>query len=170
MRFRASKRSSPRSSAGTRPAASTISPMTPSGEMTTGIASPCRLPTSKSLGSWAGVTLTAPVPNSRSTYASAIDREGDARDGQCQRPPDEGRVALVLGVHRHGDVAEHRLGTRRRDRESPRRVVGERIADVPELPFGLVELRLLVRERGEAARAPVDDVVAAVDQSALVEA
>ena len=31
----------------------------------------CRRPTSKSLGSWAGVIFTQPVPNSMSTYSSA---------------------------------------------------------------------------------------------------
>ena len=30
----------------------------------------CLFPTSKSFGSWAGVILTAPVPNSISTYSS----------------------------------------------------------------------------------------------------
>ncbi len=32
--------------------------------------SPCRLATSKSFTSWAGVIFTAPVPNSRSTISS----------------------------------------------------------------------------------------------------
>ena len=31
----------------------------------------CRRPTSKSLGSWAGVIFTAPVPKPSSTYSSA---------------------------------------------------------------------------------------------------
>ena len=36
------------------------------------LGSECRTPTSKSLKSWAGVILTAPVPNAMSTYVSAI--------------------------------------------------------------------------------------------------
>ena len=36
------------------------------------IGKPCRRPISKSFGSCAGVTLTAPVPNSGSTWASAM--------------------------------------------------------------------------------------------------
>jgi hypothetical protein len=44
----------------------------PSGLSTLIIGSPCRLPTSKSLKSCAGVILTAPEPFSGSEYSSAI--------------------------------------------------------------------------------------------------
>ncbi len=60
MRFLASKRSRPAYS----PASAVIFPLPP---MTTTAGRPWRLPDSKSLASWAGVTFTMPVPNSRST-------------------------------------------------------------------------------------------------------
>ena len=41
-----------------------VSAIRPLVSMIDGIGSVCRIPISKSLGSWAGVTLTAPVPNS----------------------------------------------------------------------------------------------------------
>ena len=59
-RLRASKRSSPANS----PASAVI---LPSGPMTTIAGRPWRCPVAKSLASCAGVTLTTPVPNSRST-------------------------------------------------------------------------------------------------------
>ena len=45
--------------------------MTPLSSMIDGIGRPCRRPISKSFGSCAGVTLTAPVPNAGSTWSSA---------------------------------------------------------------------------------------------------
>ena len=72
MRSRASNLSTPTSCGGTREPASVPLAMVPSGAMITGIGSLCRIPTSKSLGSWAGVIFTTPVPNAGSTYESAI--------------------------------------------------------------------------------------------------
>ena len=63
--FRASKRSIPAYA----PAGA---PILPSSVITSISASLWRRPTSKSFGSCAGVIFTAPVPNSRSTIASAI--------------------------------------------------------------------------------------------------
>jgi hypothetical protein len=48
-------------------------------------------------------------------------------------------------------------------------VVGERVADVVELPRLVVRLRLLVGQRRHAARAPVDDAVPLVDEPLLEE-
>ncbi|CKT65338.1 Uncharacterised protein [Mycobacterium tuberculosis] len=49
-----------------------------------GIGSWWRTPISKSLGSWAGVTLTAPVPNSGSTCSSATMASSRSTNG-CAR-------------------------------------------------------------------------------------
>ncbi len=46
--------------------------MRPSSPMTDSSASPWRRPISKSLGSWPGVILSAPVPKSVFTYSSAM--------------------------------------------------------------------------------------------------
>ncbi len=50
------------------PASAVIFPSKP---ITTISGRPCRRPASKSFGSWAGVIFTTPVPNVRSTIASA---------------------------------------------------------------------------------------------------
>ena len=97
------------------------------------------------------------------------DRDQPIDHRQPELAADQVAVALVLGMHRHGHVAEHRLGTRRGHGDVPA-PVGERVAQVPELPVRLLLLRFLVGEGGEAARAPVDDVVPAVDESRLVQA
>src|SRR3989338_5386834 len=49
------------------------------------------------------------------------------------------------------------------------RTLNQWISNVIEFALRLLPRRLLIRERGLAARAPVDDVVAAVDQPLLVE-
>ena len=46
------------------------------------------------------------------------DRDLAPQERQDRRLPDERRVALVLGVHRHRGVAQHRLGPRRRHRHA----------------------------------------------------
>ncbi len=69
-----------------------------------------RRPISKSLGSCAGVTLTAPVPNSGSTCSSATTGMRAAGQRQLDLGADQVRVPLVVGVDGDGGVAEHRLG------------------------------------------------------------
>jgi hypothetical protein len=82
-----------------------------------------RLPISKSFGSCAGVIFTAPVPNARSTYVSAIDDHAPLREERVREElADHRLVALVVWVHGHGHVAEHRLGARRRDDDLARAV------------------------------------------------
>ncbi len=63
MAERASRRSSPWNGPETV--------MTACSSITAMLGRLCRWPISKSFGSWAGVTLTAPVPNSGSTWVSA---------------------------------------------------------------------------------------------------
>ena len=64
IRLRVSNRSRP----AYLPAAAVILPSKP---MTVRMGRPWRLPISKSTGSWPGVTLITPVPNSGSTASSA---------------------------------------------------------------------------------------------------
>ena len=94
----------------------------------------------------------------------------DADDRERHLAADEVGVALVVGVHGNGDVGEHRLGARGRDHEGAPWLADHRIRYLPQLTVGLVELRLLVGERRETARAPVDDPVAAVDEAIGIEA
>ena len=73
----------------------------PSASITTGIGSVCRLPTSKSFASCAGVIFTTPVPNAGSAYSSAMigismfdDRQHARladRDRDSARRPDSRR-------------------------------------------------------------------------------
>ncbi len=76
---------------------------------------PWRWPISKSFGSWAGVTLTAPVPNFGSTCVVGDDRDAAAGQRQLDLGADEVPVALVVRVDGDRGVTEHRLGARGRD-------------------------------------------------------
>ena len=95
-----------------------------------------------------------------------VGHDGDQAVHQRQHelPADEAPVALVLRVHRDRGVAQHGLGPGGGDGHVAA-AVGERIAKMPELAVHLLLLHLFVGESGEAAGAPVDDVVAAVDQA-----
>ena len=75
-------------------------------------------------------------------------------------------VALVVRMHGDARVAEHRLGPRggHDDVVDPADRLLERIAQVPQVAVDVLVLDLDVGQRGRAARAPVDDAVAAVDQ------
>ena len=92
--------------------------------------SPWRRPISKSSGSWAGVTLTAPVPNSGSIASSATIGMRRSTIGSSTSRPTRSRYARVVRVHRHRGVAQHRLRPRRRDGDHSRsrRPAGSRSA------------------------------------------
>ena len=107
-----------------------------------------------------------------------VREDGDLAPGERE---DDGlavevQVALVLGVHRDGRVAREGLGTGRGDHDVV--LVGlalhaeggadDGVAHVPEVAVVGLVLDLVVREGGAAARAPVHDVVAAVDEVLLV--
>ena len=81
---------------------------------------------------------------------------------------DQVPVPLVLRMHRDGRVAQHRLGAGGGDGEMAA-AVGERIAQMPDLPVYLILIYFLIGERGEAAGTPVDDVMPAVDQALFVQ-
>ena len=118
-------------------------------------------------------------------------RDGAIRERELHLGTDELAVAVVVGVHSHTGVTQHRLGrvvaTERVQAPEGSWVIataplsaarcaaphaasasGYRI--VPEPSLALLGLGLLVGERGEAARAPVDDVFTPVDQPLLVQA
>ena len=86
--------------------------------------------------------------------------------GSSTSRADEVPVPLVVGVHRHRGVAEHRLGPGGRDHD---RVVAVAVPDRDELALVVGVLDLDVRQRGQAARAPVDDPLGAVDQPVVEE-
>src|SRR4029453_407823 len=89
------------------------------------------------------------------------DRAVDRRN--LERLAHEVPVALVLGMDGQTGVAE--LGFRPYRSETDRTVL-----DVDELAVALLALHLEVGQHGLAVRAPVDDVVVAVDQPLFPEA
>src|SRR5271170_5195017 len=84
-----------------------------------------------------------------------------------QRQPyhlaDKPGVARIVRMHRDGDVAEDRLGPRRRDGYRSG-AVRERITDVPKIAVNRLMIDFKVRQRGLASRAPVDKPAVAINQ------
>ena len=78
--------------------------------------------------------------------------------------------ALVVRVDRNGCVAEHGLRTGRGDHDEIAVRPLDGIAEVPQRTFLGLVLDFQVRDRSECARIPIDHVLAAVDQAALVKA
>ena len=153
-------------SRGSAPGAASV--MRPSSPITVISSSPCLRPISKSFGSWPGVILSAPVPNSGSTYSSAMIGSRRPTSGRIARLADQPRVALVGRVHRDRGVGQHRLGPHRRHRDRARAGL-ERVVDQVERVLDRALLDLEVRDRRAQARVPVDHVVVAVDEPLLVQ-
>ena len=130
----------------------------------------CRRPTSKSLKSCAGVTLTAPEPFSGSEYSSATIGILPSDQRQDDVLADQIRVALVVRIHRDRAVAEHRLRARGGDDDEGRgilRIEGlafQRIAQIPEAALDLDLLHLEIGNRGQQLRIPVHQPLVLVDQ------
>src|SRR5438094_330127 len=78
------RRAVSRSGPASGPAAGVIIPRL---SMTESTCSPWRCPISKSVASWPGVILSAPVPNSRSTASSAMIRTRRSTAGRLDAPP-----------------------------------------------------------------------------------
>src|SRR4029077_16550253 len=77
-------------------------------------------------------------------------------------------VALIVGVHRDGGIAEHGLGPRGGDDDelsSP----FDRITKVPEMALGLSLLDFEIGNRGEKFRVPIDQALIFVDEPSAME-
>src|SRR5712692_1292180 len=77
-------------------------------------------------------------------------------------------IALVPGIDGDSGVAQHGLGTRGghgNELFAPH----DRIAYLVDLPRRLLVLYFEIRDRGHAARTPVHDVLAAIDQALLIQ-
>ncbi len=89
-----------------------------------------------------------------------------------QRQPDadirQVRIPFVIGMHRHRGIAEHGLGAGGGD-DHRTGTIGIRVTDVIEFALGVLMLHLVVGESCVAARTPVDDVVAFIDQAFFIE-
>jgi hypothetical protein len=104
------------------------------------------------------------------------ERIGDDRDlatgqrqhdlGAHQRP-----VARIVGMHRHGDVAQHRLGARGGHHHAGARgPVGGRVTDLPQAAVLFLVFDFQVRHRRLQLRIPIHQSLSAVDQALLVQA
>ena len=82
------------------------------------------------------------------------DRDAAPDERQDGGAADEVAVALVVGMHRDGGVAEHGLRPRRRDRDGAVGLAFDRVADVPEVALHLDLLHLEVGDRGLEASGP----------------
>ncbi len=79
-------------------------------------------------------------------------------------------VALVAGVHRDGGITQHGLRTRSRDDDVFAGQSHNGVANLVELALRLLVHHFQVRHRGDAARTPIDDVLAAIDQPFFIQA
>ena len=82
---------------------------------------------------------------------------------------DEVPVALVVGMHGDGRVAQHGLGPRRRHGDEAALLALDRVAEVPEVAVDLLLLDLEVGDRGVEARVPVHQALVAVNQIFVVK-
>ncbi len=95
----------------------------------------------------------------------AVGDHADRAAGERQRHflADELGIAPVVGIHGDRDVAQHRLGPRRRD-DDITLAIDTRIADLPDLALLLLVLDLEVGHGGAELRIPVDEALAAIDE------
>ena len=93
------------------------------------------------------------------------NRDMAADEWKNDMPADKPAVALVIGMHRNGGVAEHGLRTRRGNGDAAGGIVGQRIVEVPELALGLNLLHLEIGNRGKQLRVPIDETLVLVDQA-----
>lgn len=94
------------------------------------------------------------------------DRDAAAGERQLDLLADQVLVAVVLRVNGNSRVAQHRLGTGRRDDDG---VLALAVPDGDELAVVVLVLDLDVRDGRETARTPVDDALGPVDQLVVVE-
>ena len=91
-------------------------------------------------------------------------------DGQHHGLAHELGLLRVLRGDRHAGVTQHGLGSRGGYGDVLDAVdgLGERVAQEPQVALLVVVLCLVVRDRGAAHGAPVDDALAAVDEAVVI--
>ena len=92
------------------------------------------------------------------------DRNAPADQRQDHVLADEMFVALIVGVHGDGAVAEHGLGPRGGDDDVGAVAAFDRIAEMPEMPFGLDRLDFEVGDGGQQIGVPIDEPLVLVDE------
>ncbi len=94
-------------------------------------------------------------------------RDPPAGQRQLHVPADQVGVPGVVGMHRHRGVTQHRLGPGGRDHDG---VVTVPVPDRDQFAVLVAVVHLDVGQRGEAARAPVDDPLGPVDEPVVEQA
>ena len=101
-----------------------------------------------------------------------ILKDGDLTvdDGELDGLAHKGSLLGVLRGDGDARVAEHGLGARSGDDDVILAVdrLGQRVAQVPQVALLILVLGLVVRDSSGAVRAPVNDALAAVDQTIVV--
>lgn len=95
------------------------------------------------------------------------DRDLAPDERQNHRLADQLAITFVVRIDRHRRVAEHGLGARGGDRDAPIASF-DRILQVVELALKRLLFNFEIGKRRLILRTPVDDVIAAVDQSLFV--
>ena len=104
------------------------------------------------------------------------DRHRPVHERDHRPAADQRGVARILGVDRHGGVAQQRLRARRGDRDPGVRIgragrfVDQVVAHRPEAARRLLRDHLQVRDAGPAAGAPVDQRLGPVRQPFAIQA
>jgi hypothetical protein len=137
------------------------------GVRTSMISSPCFIPISKSALSWAGVIFSAPVPNSMSTWSSAMTGIAACGKGRNTERPTYFAKRGSFGFTATATSPISVSGTGGGDFQELAGRVGEFVLHEIELRALRGHDHLLVGKRGERNRAPVDHPLAAVDQAFL---
>ncbi|MNS56032.1 hypothetical protein D3C72_888810 [compost metagenome] len=103
------------------------------------------------------------------------DRDAAANQWQLDKFADQGFVAFIVRVNGHGGVAEHGFRASGRDDQeivafSGLGAVGQRVFQVPQETFLVVVFHFEVGNRRVQLGVPVDQALAAIDQTVFVQA
>ena len=110
-----------------------------------------------------------PGPEIRIDEFIRHDRDPTPGEWQLDFTADQMGILPVGRMHGHGRVTQHRLRTCGGNRDPAPGLIGQRVSDMPQLSLYLLVLRLFVGQRRMAPGAPVDDVVAPIDQPFFVQ-
>ena len=97
------------------------------------------------------------------------DRDRSADQRQDCPLADQRAVHRVIGMHRHGGVAEHRLGSRGGDDDGLAGFALDRVAQIPKRSLDLAVFHFQIRDRRLQLRIPVHQPAVAVDQAFFVK-
>ena len=105
-----------------------------------------------------------------------IGHDGNAPPGdrQFHELADDAFIAVIRSVHRHGHIGQHGFRAGGGDDNViaaivQRHAVGQRIAEVPEMPGNFARFHFQIADRGFQLGVPVDQPLVAVEQAFVVQ-